>query len=308
MNRIFYSILMTGAFALLCGGCLDETFPEGAGVLGKQVEGSEESMVSLNNAIPNNLITYGSGEYSAIGYPDVMLCGDIMVGNLPIAATDYDYFYSISTGLYLSAFYSVSWNWWTYYTSTIRAANLVLNAAPAVDEANATERECMGNALTYRAFCYLDMVRLYEFKKTNTGLDNNYTKLAGLTVPLVTEKTTEQEARNNPRQPFYVMYRFIMNDLDRAEFCLQGVHPASRNKASQAVVFGLKARLWLEMGSRFDLNPDDLATMKEHENDADLAAYAKLDVNSANDCFQRAAEYARMAIAEGYTPLTEDQW
>lgn len=36
--------------------------------------------------------------------------------------------------------------------------------------------------------------------------------------------------------------------------------------------------------------------------------YDDLGINSAMDCYAKAAEYARKAIAGGNTPLTEDQW
>ena len=67
---------------------------------------------------------------------------------------------------------------------------------------------------------YLDIARQFEFKKTGiASLDDKASKdgIWGLTVPIVTEKTTKEMQRHNPRAPFYKMYRFILTDLNHAE-------------------------------------------------------------------------------------------
>ena len=57
------------------------------------------------------------------------------------------------------------------------------------------------------------------------------------------------------------------------------------------------ARMWLEMGSRFELYPEDLNTLN---NNTDL------NIASKETCFTKAAEYARKVINEsGAMPLTE---
>ena len=73
----------------------------------------------------------------------------------------------------------------------------------------------------------------------------------------------------------------IFPDLDNAEELLENYTAPDKYTISLALVYGLKARAWLERG-----------TAKE-----DNAAYAQ------------AAEYARQAItASGCTPLTQEQW
>lgn len=60
------------------------------------------------------------------------------------------------------------------------------------------------------------------------------------------------------------------------------------------------ARMWLEMGSRFELYPEDLNTLN---NNTDL------NIASKETCFTKAAEYARKVINEsGAMPLTEKEW
>ena len=63
------------------------------------------------------------------------------------------------------------------------------------------------------------MARLYEFLPNDgtSSVNLNGNDVSGLTVPIVTDKTTEAESRNNPRVPRQQMFEFIMGDLDLAE-------------------------------------------------------------------------------------------
>ncbi len=102
------------------------------------------------------------------------------------------------------------------------------------------------------------MTRMFEYKTTGfSSLDAQAekSKVAGLTVPIVTEKTTAKESKNNPRAPFYTMYRFILNDLKLAESEMKGFERANKTQPDESVVYGLEARLWLEMATRFEKNP-----------------------------------------------------
>lgn len=124
--------------------------------------------------------------------------------------------------------------------------------------------------------------------------------LYGITVPIITDETTEEEGRNNPRAPFYAVYKFILDDLASAEELLSDYQRPTKNLPCTPVVHGLMARMWLEMGSRFELYPEDLNTLN---NNTDL------NIASKETCFTKAAEYARKVINEsGAMPLTEKEW
>src|SRR5690606_25815127 len=107
--------------------------------------------------------------------------------------------------------------------------------------------------------------------------ENIYTdisKVKGLTVPFVTEATTGDIAKNNPRAPHDEMIAFILSDLDKAEDLTEGYTPPSRLFPSIAVVYGLKAKVYL-------LDEQD----------------------------DKAAEFAAKAISTfGGTPVTAAQW
>ena len=95
------------------------------------------------------------------------------------------------------------------------------------------------------------------------------------------------------------MYKYILDELETAGNLLNGYTRAAKNLPNSAVVAGLKARTWLELGTRFEKYP------------ADLAAFTAVrsDITSAKDCYAKAAQFAREAItASGAQPLTESDW
>ena len=95
----------------------------------------------------------------------------------------------------------------------------------------------------------------------------------------MTEKTSEQDANNNPRAKRSDMYEFILSDLALAEKLLAG-KSLGYNTPNLGVVYGLMARAYLEMGA-----------------DGDEGAYEK------------AITYADLAIStSGKTPLTQSEW
>ena len=158
---------------------------------------------------------------------------------------------------------------------------------------------------------WVSLMRMYEYKTTGVAAldaqaDRN--EIWGLTAVIVDEHSDGRDADNNPRAPYYVMYRFILNDLNRAEIYLDGYNRPAKNRPDQSVVHALKARLWLEIATRLQRYPDDLQTLIIHETDNELAEkYPPLHIASALECYQKAAEYARKVI-DKYTPLTQAQW
>jgi hypothetical protein len=105
----------------------------------------------------------------------------------------------------------------------------------------------IGVAHAYRALAYLDMAQMFEFLP-NEKLDT--INLAGnnvhqLTVPIVTEETTEQAARNNPRATRVEMAEFILSDLDFAEELIAKHKIASKVIPHLDAVYGLKARYYM---------------------------------------------------------------
>ena len=307
MRKFRYIIAIISA-AALCAGCLKETFPTSM-ITEEQLGQSTNALEALNRASAATLNRLGN-DYSTFGYPGIMMWRDVMAAEIPPYNTGYDYHSYYAQCQYLGN-WLVQQEFWILFYKTILNANLLLNAAegnedPAVDIYK-------GNALCYRAFAYLDLVRMYEFMETGypeLDAEAESRGIRTLTVPIYTEKTTEDEAKNNPRAPFYEIYRFILNDLNRAEEFLDGYISPTVSQAGISLVYGLKARTWLELASRLDqqicsTGDADLQLILQHE--SDYPEYDKIGITSANDCYAQAYNYAQLAI--GYhTPLTKEQW
>lgn len=303
VRKLLLFSLISPLSTLLLTSCLDVTEPTDR-VTEEQMMQSESSVKALNTGIAASVMQYGS-TYSHAAYPALMIWRDVLCAELPIYSTSYDYFANSTAYMGEGQLY---YDWWYQYYNTIHNANNVIRI---VDEATAGEETLryLGNALGYRAWCYMEASQLWEFKRTGvTVLDQqaDADALWGLTVPIVTENTTMDEARNNPRAPFYQMYRFIATDLKHAEQLLDGYKRSQVNEMSTEVIAALAARFWMLAGTRFAESDGDLSLMKQHDNDND--GFQPLGISSADDCFRKAAEYAQMAIDNSGTPTTREQW
>ena len=294
---------------VLATGCIEETLPK-TEATPETIEKSTSSMEYMLNGLSSYFVAYdtwgSSGNTNDWGYPCQLYMREVMGEDFPVYDASYDYWSHIESGsgLRYAAYYS-----WFYYYKFIKNTNNVIALVP--DPANAETKAvyCLGQALGLRAMLYMELSTCFEYRATQVeslNADAQSMGVVGLTVPIVDENTSKTDLNNNPRVPFYTMYRFIMTDLNRAETYLEGYEQATKAHANRAVVYGLKARLWLDMASRFDREPDALA--KQMSAEGSSAGYDDIGINSAMDCYAKAAEYARKAIGGGNTPLTEDQW
>ena len=303
------------AVTLMFGSCMDTVEPTDRATI-DQVNQNSQSFAMLVNGLKAKMIewdTYGgsssSGSYGEAlgdwGYPCYMILRDVMLDGMPTTGTNWNYQMIFEDATSLSSYSGYPYY---YYYNFINNTNRILKGK---QEAGATEemKQSLAIVRTYRALCYMNLSMMYEYRKTGIAeLDQKAADngVMGLTVPLVTESTTPDESKNNPRVPFYKMYRFILNDLTIAERNIDGYVRDEKNDINKDVVNGMLARLWLTMATRFDRNPSDLAEQMQHEDDAD--GLQALGVSTADECYQKAAEYAQKVINAGYTPVTEAQW
>ena len=307
LRYLFSLTFVATTFSL--GGCIDTIDPSST-LTAQQVKNLTSSQQSLLNGIISYVIdinSWGSSGYPTNdwGYPCQMFYREVLGADFPVYSSNYSYWPSVESGTEtrFKAYYT-----YRFYYNFIATCN---NLASVIDPATASEtsKNYLGIALTYRAMAYLDIARQFEFKPTGiASLDDKATKdnIWGLTVPIVTEKTPDSEMRHNPRAPFYKMYRFILTDLDNAEKYLQGYVRSDKKMPDLSVVYGLKARLWLEMASRFDKSSSDLDKAIAAE-DSTTITYDKLGIHTARECYEKARDYARLA-STGYSPVTETEW
>lgn len=289
--------------------CIDEETPTQQ-ASADQVASSSTSLSMLVGGLKSKMISY-CNYYSDVtswyatqdwGYPCYMLIKETMLDGFPTTGSTWNYqtYYESATRLtsYTAPVY------FFYYNLADLSNKIMKSTEGATSETMLNYR---GIAHTYRALAYMDLTLMFEFWPTgNTELDNKAQDIMGLTVPIVTESTTAEEAKNNPRADFATMYRFIYSDLSKAKELLAGYERAEKNDVNIDVVNGLLARFWLTVATRFQRYPDDLPKQLEAEGAND--GYSDLGITSAADCYQKAEDCAKAVINAGYTPMTKEQW
>ena len=293
MKNIFLKTLGALAVCSVVAGCVKETFPEGATQVKGQVSESPFALEGILRGLPSAMMTSGwSGYYKTydwhidFGMPAIHLLTEFMLNDLATMGDEplYNRFYQSAMNSGQDARYAVTSYYWDLYYAWIKIANDVINVID-YETAGTVQKQYLGQAYAYRAAFYLDLARLYSPKPVSDpyAVSKGYAVpevIADLTVPIITESSTEKDARNNPRATRKEMYDFILSDLAKAEECLQNT-TFSYTAPSLLLVYGLEARAYLEMG------------------------YWAEDSKTA---FQKAAEYADKVIASDRTPLTKAQW
>ena len=270
MNRLFVAL---GAASMLgFTGCIEETFPTDMATP-DQVSSSSQSLQYMTNSLPAYIVTkstYSGGDFDW-GYTCQMYVRELYGEDFPANDDGYNmwkYAERASSEILNVALYSFSY----YYHLIKNANNVIVMASDLAATGNANAKASLGQGYGFRALSYLDMARLFEFRPTGVErLDNAAQEdgVMGITVPILRENMTVSEYKNNPCVPFYTMYRFIMNDLNKAEECLEGYKQSTIAFMDQNVIYGLKARLWLTMATRFENSPEDLAKQIEADANTD---------------------------------------
>lgn len=297
--------VVAAAVAVMLTGCLEEAIPQNGQITENELAAGDKT--ALAAAMPSYFNTVGDESWD-IGFGGFQIFLDAMTEDFPTHDESWDYFRYFNTQLSIGN-NGLSQTFWVRYYYLLQRANAVIRMC---DPTQSADRYHLGSGLVFRAFTFLDLSRMFEYR--HTGVERldaiaEQRGIWGLTVPIVTEKTTEEESRQNPRAPFWKMYRFIYTDLLEAEKYLADYHTAtSKDMPCLGVVYGLQARLWLEIGSRFEMYPADLATQIANEGSEEAKDFERLGVTSANECFARAAAYARKVINEGFAPLNRSQW
>ena len=288
MKKITTKILAALAVPFLAAGCIEEAFPEGSTQLAEQVGKSEFALGGLVNSFPVAMMQVDTrdfyskyGTHTDFGFPAIHLMTESMLEDIAVMGDNPGYwsfnFWSRNVGMNDQS-WPVGYFWENYY-AYIKIANDLISVIQVTDDMPEISKHYLGYGHAYRAMCYLDLARMYEPK------ENDYTdvsKVLGLTVPIVTEKSTADELANNPRVPREQMYEFILSDLKIAE---EMMATAGNNYTTPtlAAVYAMYAKAYLEMGY-----------WKE---------------GGDTEAFKKAAEYARLAITtSGKTPLTEAEW
>ena len=292
-------ISLSAAIVLLSSGCIKETFPKGSTITQEQLQQQgDKALTYMLSGIPSAMTRSGAaGFYGTYGYhydfgiSGIHFATETMLEDIAVLGElGYFWFNGWYQNLGQGPEYTSCAYFWQQYYKWIKLANDLINIAGEVTEETSQQtREILGQAYTYRAMYYLDLARMYE-PKPNKVLPPD-SSIHGLTVPIVTEDTTEEQSKNNKRATREEMYKFILSDLATAEEYLKDA-PNVYSAPNLTAVYGLYARLYLELG----------ATYKE------MGDPTTWDMTSRK-AYTKAAEYARKAINMGlHSPLTQAQW
>ena len=283
------------AAAVFSASCIQETVPVGGSVTQAQVSASDFALMSMINAMPASMSTSGTGGYAGsygdhtdFGIPGIHLRLEHMLEDIATMADNpyYNRFYAYDLNQAQGHQYTYCAYFWDMYYTWIRLANdVIASMVPAIEDGADEEtlvelKHNLGQAYAYRAWCYLDLARLYE-PKDNVEAPVP-AEIRELTVPIVDENTTIEDCKKNPRVTREEIYQFILDDLKRAE---ENLNPAvtTFSQPTLMMVNGLYARTYLELG------------------------YERTGYNM--EMFAKASEYARKVISEsGKSPLTKEQW
>lgn len=267
-----YFVALLGSAMLLTTSCSDlDTNPSGStmsdGQLNEVLAQDPSKLKSEVSGMYANMIEYGAiaqwyGDvrHYDFGYASTMMMMDASGQDEPSQVSSYNWYNKPLRFVDRTANSETTYFIWNQCYKNIKVANDVLKS---VDLENLSDvaKSYVGQAYAMRAFEYFTLIQLYQF--TYKGHED----AAG--VPLVTEKTTEAEANNNPRAAVKDVYKQIMDDLNIAIDYLTDSRSA-KSEINRQVAYGLRARVNLVM-----------------QNWSDAAADAK-------------------KAAEGYTPLSKE--
>ena len=126
---------------------------------------------------------------------------------------------------------------WNYLYKMIKASNRILTNVP--EKIKADQKPIYGQAYAFRGLGYHYLVRCFAHTYIGHQQDPG--------VPIITEKTTQEQILNNPRAKVEEVYKQIKSDYDKASELLAGWTRANKSIIDQSVVEGFKARMYLEM-------------------------------------------------------------
>lgn len=271
-NRYFVALL--GSAMLLTTSCSDlDTNPSGStmsdGQLNEVLAQDPSKLKSEVSGMYANMIEYGAitqwygtgqPRHYDFGYASTMMMMDASGQDEPSQVSGYNWYNKPLRFVDRTANSETTYFIWNQCYKNIKVANDVLKS---VDLENLSDvaKSYVGQAYAMRAFEYFTLIQIYQFSY------KGHEDAAG--VPIVTEKTAEAEANNNPRAAVKDVYKQIMDDLNTAIDYLTDSCSA-KSEINRQVAYGLRARVNLVM-----------------QNWSDAAADAQ-------------------KAAEGYTPLSKD--
>lgn len=248
INKIF--TLVAAALTVSLSSCIEETFPESGTAIESQM--SNAGLVSAINGMSSQYsqgyLVYGEQEHETdMAYPGLMIAQTEMLGDMYPEGSNsgYDWYRTYNT-------FSASMNensyfsylpWRTLYMF-VKSANDAIKTYKAMENPSDENKNYAAQAYTYRAYDYYMLMVLFEPK---ANIYTDCSKVLGLTVPIVTDETTEEQAMNNPRVQHDEMVKFILDDLQKAVdlYTETGFQNGASTAPTLQVTYGIMAKVYL---------------------------------------------------------------
>lgn len=292
ITKTIISLSIAIAALLSTSSCIEEVMPANGTITEDQIEsaGLESAVNGISTQMTQGYLVYGNNTHETdMSYPMFMIAFTEMLGDIyPGGESGYDWYrgYNCMNEPIGSTSYFSYLPWRTLYMY-IKSANDIIRAYKNIDVPTTEDMNNVAKAYAYRAFSYYMLTVCYEPKA------NKYTdcsNVIGLTVPIVTEETTEKQSNNNPRASHEDMMLFIFDDLQKAYniFSETGYRSTQRYAPDMAVVCGLMARayLWDEKYDKAYEAADEAIKLAQQYG---REMMSKTELTNANTAFATAA-------------------
>ena len=233
--------MMLAAGIVLLGSCIEDVDPQTYYVTEKQAANApgfyESSVAGLTGNLVGQFIYSGSDQHPYDhGYPSFFLEWDVFGQDIVPDGTNNWFSTWYEAHYALGPTYARCQVPWTYFYKWIKDCNNVIT----MYKTNPTENRKAGAGIAYamRAMFYQDIARMFASKPYCIDPEAE-------TVPIVKDDT--ELSSENPRATFKDIYAFILEDLDVAEEYLADYQRADVYTPDVSVVYGLKARAYLEI-------------------------------------------------------------
>ena len=315
LNKILMATAVVFA-AVAFTGCIKEVFPKESAITESQLGESNVGVESMLKSIPSAMAStyaYGYG-HSDFGYHSIGVHKDahamlivpcVMVerGGNPM----YSWPASPAYGYGMSTNGSYTHYLWYNYYPFIKKANDVIAVIDSETEDKAMQ-QYLGIARAFRALFYLDMVGYYDslpsYAPEIPGYNDDVKKIEGLIVPIVTEATTEDEAKKNPRAKREDMFKFIFEDLKFAEESLADFETTTPVYPELPAIYGMYARAYMWLGQFEEGIYSNIAVQED-----DKTVYPYELVLTGEAAYKKAMYYAEESIKLANVPvMTREQW
>ena len=190
----------------------------------------------LLNGVHRILYSSHMGRQDMVGQGTNMMDMDIMGDDVTISAVNDWYLYPyLWLNSHRNSGSAIGYFNYFFYYEIINNVNLIIDNVEAAKGSEDDKNAILGQAYTYRAWAYFQMIQLYgeryDAAASNTG--------PGLRI------TLHSQSEVQPRASVKVVYNQINSDLDSAIILLDGYQRANKSHLNKSVAQGIKARVAL---------------------------------------------------------------